>query len=75
MTLDHISGGRFELGLGAGWHELEATAYGYDFPPIGTRFEMLEEAFPLIRSLLTQPRTTFEGRWFRAGTPPACRRP
>jgi len=65
VTLDHISGGRFELGLGAGWHELEAIAYGYDFPALGTRFDMLEEAFPLIRSLLTEPRTTFEGRFFR----------
>jgi alkanesulfonate monooxygenase SsuD/methylene tetrahydromethanopterin reductase-like flavin-dependent oxidoreductase (luciferase family) len=64
-TLDHISGGRFELGLGAGWHEQEAAAFGYDFPPLGTRFEMLEEAFPLIRSLLTQERTTVEGRYFR----------
>ncbi len=65
-TLDHISGGRFELGLGAGWHEWEARAYGYDFPPVGTRIDMLAEALPLVRSLLTQPRTTFEGRHFRA---------
>jgi alkanesulfonate monooxygenase SsuD/methylene tetrahydromethanopterin reductase-like flavin-dependent oxidoreductase (luciferase family) len=64
-TLDHISGGRFELGLGAGWHEQEADAFGYDFPPLGTRFAMLEEAFPLIRSLLTEDRTTVEGRFFR----------
>lgn len=65
-TLDHISGGRFELGLGAGWHEQEAAAFGYDFPPLGTRFAMLEEAFPLIRSLLTTDRTTVDGRFFRA---------
>src|SRR5690348_4296722 len=36
-TIDHISGGRFELGLGSGWHEQEARAYGYDFPGIRTR--------------------------------------
>jgi alkanesulfonate monooxygenase SsuD/methylene tetrahydromethanopterin reductase-like flavin-dependent oxidoreductase (luciferase family) len=66
VTLDHLSGGRFELGLGAGWHEQEAAAFGYDFPPLGTRFEMLEEGVQLIRSLLTQERTTFEGRHFRA---------
>ncbi len=64
-TLDHISGGRFELGLGAGWHEWEAAAYGYDFPPLGTRFEMLEEGVQLIRSMLTQARTTFEGTYYR----------
>jgi F420-dependent oxidoreductase-like protein len=64
-TLDHISGGRFELGLGAGWHEPEARAYGYDFPPIGTRLTMLDEACTLIRGLLTQERTTFQGKHFR----------
>lgn len=64
-TLDHISGGRFELGLGAGWHEPEARAFGFDFPPLGRRFDMLEEAVPLIRSLLTEERTTHDGEWFR----------
>lgn len=63
-TLDHLSQGRFELGLGAGWHEWEARAYGYDFPPTGQRLDMLEEAVPLIRSLLTNERTTHTGTWF-----------
>lgn len=65
-TLDHISRGRFVLGLGAGWHEQEARAYGYDFPALGTRMDMLDEAVVLIRGLLTQERTTFKGRFFRA---------
>jgi F420-dependent oxidoreductase-like protein len=65
MTIDHISGGRFELGLGAGWHQWEAEAYGYDFPGAGRRLDMLEEAVPLIRSLLTEPRTTHSGTYFR----------
>lgn len=67
MTLDHISGGRFELGLGGGWHEPEAKAFGYDFPPVGKRLDMLEEAVPLIRRLLDpdEDRTTFDGEWFR----------
>ena len=64
-TLDHLSDGRFELGLGAGWHEPEAKAFGFDFPSLGRRFDMLEEAVPLIRSLLTEDRTTHEGEWFR----------
>jgi len=64
-TIDHLSRGRFELGLGAGWHEPEAEAFGFDFPPVGKRLDMLEEAVPLIRSLLTQDRTTHEGEWFR----------
>ena len=64
-TLDHISNGRFELGLGAGWHEQECKAFGYDFPSIGTRLDMLDEATQIIRGLLTQPRTTFTGKHFR----------
>ena len=64
-TIDHISGGRFELGLGAGWHQWEAEAYGYEFPPAGVRLDMLQEAVPLIRSLLTENRTTHSGRHFR----------
>ncbi|MBT6245174.1 MAG: LLM class flavin-dependent oxidoreductase [Gammaproteobacteria bacterium] len=63
-TLDHISSGRFELGLGAGWHEQEARAYGYDFPPIGTRLDMLEEAAIIIRQMLSKDRTNFSGQHF-----------
>src|SRR5690606_15877517 len=66
VTIDHISGGRFELGLGAGWHRWEAEAFGYDFPAPGTRLDMLDEAAGLIRRLLTEERTTHEGVHFRA---------
>lgn len=65
-TLDHITNGRFELGLGAGWHIWEATAYGYAFPDIGTRLDMLDEAAQLIRRLLTEERTTYNGKHFQA---------
>ena len=64
-TLDHISGGRFELGIGAGWHIWEALAYGYPFPDIGTRLDMLDEAAQIIRRLLDDERTTFSGRHFQ----------
>ena len=47
-TLDHFSGGRFTLGLGSGWHEQEAAAFGYDFPSLGERFDMLEESVERI---------------------------
>ena len=64
-TLDHISGGRFELGLGAGWHIHEASAYGYPFPDIGTRLDMLDEAATVVRRLFQEPRVTFSGRHFQ----------
>ena len=64
-TLDHLSNGRFELGLGAGWHAQEATAFGYDYPSVGTRLDMLDEATTIIRSLLTTDRTTFSGKHFK----------
>lgn len=66
VTLDHLSGGRFELGLGGGWHQWEAEAFGFDFPPVGTRLDMLEEATELIRSLLSQERTTYNGSHYQA---------
>jgi F420-dependent oxidoreductase-like protein len=64
-TIDHLSGGRFTLGLGAGWHEWEARAYGYEFPPIGVRMQLLDESLAIVRGLLTQERTTFAGKHFR----------
>ncbi|MDH3293037.1 MAG: LLM class flavin-dependent oxidoreductase, partial [Acidimicrobiia bacterium] len=51
VTIDHLSNGRFELGLGGGWHEWEAEAYGYDFPGVGVRLDMLAEAVELISAL------------------------
>ena len=56
ITIDHLAGGRFELGLGAGWHEWEAEAYGYDFPSVGKRLDMLDEATRLIGPLINASR-------------------
>ena len=66
VTIDHISSGRFELGIGGGWHEWEAAAYGYDFPPVGRRLDMLDEAAQLLTSYFTEDRTTHDGTYFRA---------
>ncbi len=72
VTIDHLADGRFELGLGGGWHEWEAEAYGYDFPSVGVRLDMLDEATQLIRSLLRPAddgevaRTDFDGEHYRA---------
>lgn len=74
-TVDHLSGGRFVLGLGAGWHEQEARAYGYDFPPIGTRLDRLDESCRVVRGLLEQERTTFTGRHFRVENASCLPRP
>jgi alkanesulfonate monooxygenase SsuD/methylene tetrahydromethanopterin reductase-like flavin-dependent oxidoreductase (luciferase family) len=52
ITIDHLCGGRFELGLGGGWHQWEAAAYGYDFPSVGRRLDMLDEATQLIGPLV-----------------------
>jgi alkanesulfonate monooxygenase SsuD/methylene tetrahydromethanopterin reductase-like flavin-dependent oxidoreductase (luciferase family) len=64
-TLQFLSGGRFILGLGAGWHEEEYRAYGYDFPPNGVRVEQLEEALQIIQALWSQEQATFKGKYYR----------
>jgi F420-dependent oxidoreductase-like protein len=64
-TIDHISNGRLELGLGGGWYELEHTAYGYAYPPIKVRLDMLEEGVQIIKSMLTQEVTSFSGEHFQ----------
>jgi F420-dependent oxidoreductase-like protein len=64
-TLDIISGGRAWFGLGAAWFEDEHRAYGIDFPPLGERFELLEEALQIARAMFTQERATFAGEHFR----------
>jgi F420-dependent oxidoreductase-like protein len=64
-TIDHVSGGRLEFGLGAAWFELEHDQYGIPFPPIGRRMDMLDEACHVVRSLWTQEETTFEGRHYQ----------
>ena len=60
-TLDVISGGRFELGIGAGWKEDEWLAYGYGFPPIGERMDGFGDALEVISRMLGPGRATFEG--------------
>lgn len=63
-TLDHISGGRFELGIGAGWNEMESNAYGIELGTLTERFDRFDEGLAVIRSLLDQRETTFSGRYF-----------
>ncbi|MBN9102833.1 MAG: LLM class F420-dependent oxidoreductase [Pseudonocardia sp.] len=65
VTVDQLSGGRLEFGIGAGWAENEHTMLGLPFGTAGDRADRLEEALPVIRSLWTAPRTTFTGRHYR----------
>jgi F420-dependent oxidoreductase-like protein len=60
-TLDVVSGGRAELGLGAGWKEDEYVAYGFGFPPLRTRMEALEDALEITSRMLVPGRTTYSG--------------
>ena len=64
-TIDHISNGRAEIGIGAGWFEEEFREYGYDFPPLAKRLDQLEEALAITRSLLRDSApTTFSGKYY-----------
>jgi F420-dependent oxidoreductase-like protein len=63
-TIDHISGGRLELGLGAGWFEEEFTDFGYGFPSLGRRMDQMEEAVQIIRSMLHEGASTFHGEFY-----------
>jgi len=64
-TLDIVSGGRLELGIGAGWNEEECSAYGIDLPPLKERFDRFDEACEVIISLLSEETTDFAGRHYR----------
>jgi alkanesulfonate monooxygenase SsuD/methylene tetrahydromethanopterin reductase-like flavin-dependent oxidoreductase (luciferase family) len=65
-SLDHLSGGRAMLGLGAGWHEPETRAFGYDVLPLGDRISRFDEASSLARGLLDGRTVTQGGRWIVA---------
>jgi alkanesulfonate monooxygenase SsuD/methylene tetrahydromethanopterin reductase-like flavin-dependent oxidoreductase (luciferase family) len=58
ISVDHLSGGRFELGMGSGWHDQEATAFGIDFPSQGDRFKVLEGQLHAINKWRNGERVT-----------------
>jgi F420-dependent oxidoreductase-like protein len=65
VTADHVSGGRFVLGIGAGWQVNEHEQYGIELPPVRERIDRFEEAIQIVRSLLHEPTTTFAGEHYR----------
>jgi F420-dependent oxidoreductase-like protein len=67
-TVDAMSGGRVELGIGTGWYEREHESFGIPFPPVGERFDRLEEALSVITGLWSTPwgeRFSFAGKHFQ----------
>jgi F420-dependent oxidoreductase-like protein len=64
VTVDHISNGRLELGLGAGWYEPEHAMYGIEFPPTGELIGRFEEAVQIVDRLLRSEVVTFEGKHY-----------
>jgi alkanesulfonate monooxygenase SsuD/methylene tetrahydromethanopterin reductase-like flavin-dependent oxidoreductase (luciferase family) len=85
VTVDHITGGRLDFGIGAGWHEDEHRAFGIEFPSPGTRVAMLDEALTVIRRLWTEESVSFAASTSTdrrrgittqdaAGNRPPCRR-
>jgi F420-dependent oxidoreductase-like protein len=65
VTVDHLSGGRLEFGLGAGWAQHEHDMLGLEFGTRNDRADRLEESVQVIRALWTQPRTTLDGKHYR----------
>lgn len=63
-SLDHVSQGRFTLGLGAGWMDEEYRAYGYPYPSTRVRIEQLEEALAIMRRLFVEPVSSFQGKYY-----------
>ena len=74
-TVDHISGGRIELGLGAGWMEREHQAYGFPFPDMSTRVAMFAEQLEIVHRLWTEDRVDFRGEHYTLQDAPAQPKP
>jgi F420-dependent oxidoreductase-like protein len=74
-AVDQVSHGRLTLGVGAGWQENEHAVYGIPLGTVGERMDRFTEAVQILRSLLSQPRTTFSGEYFQLQDAPCQPRP
>ena len=67
-TLDRMSNGRLDIGIGTGWHEAEHRDFGVDLPPLTQRFEMLDETFTVLHGLMTEDTFSFAGKHVQIDT-------
>jgi len=74
-TVDHVSGGRVEVGMGGGWMEAEHSAFGFPFPSTRERMEMLAEQIEIVHGQWTEERFSFEGAHYRLADSPALPKP
>jgi F420-dependent oxidoreductase-like protein len=74
-TVDHVSGGRVELGLGAGWMEREHEAFGFPFPEMAVRLKMLAEQLEIVHRLWTEERVSFAGEHYALIDAPGMPKP
>jgi alkanesulfonate monooxygenase SsuD/methylene tetrahydromethanopterin reductase-like flavin-dependent oxidoreductase (luciferase family) len=78
-TIDIVSGGRLELGVGAGWYEDEFRAFGYRFPPTAERIARLRETVDILTGMLSSAQFTYDGEFYRVADapndPPPVQRP
>jgi len=74
-SLDNISGGRLNFGIGAGWKDVEYDAYGFPFPAPGARIRQLDEALEVCRRMWTTGKASFEGRYFQVREAPCSPKP
>lgn len=76
-TIDHISGGRLEMGIGGGWYEHEWRAFGYGFPRAGVRLGMLDEGVQIFKQAWESGVATLDGRYYQVNDaicqPPPCK--
>tara|TARA_A100001037_G_scaffold91871_1_gene83242 strand:- start:8312 stop:9280 length:969 start_codon:yes stop_codon:yes gene_type:complete len=74
-TIDHVSQGRAEFGLGAGWSEQEHSVHGFGFPKPSERIEMLDEALSVVRAIWTDEPATFKGKYYQINDAPQMPKP
>ena len=75
ITIDHMSGGRFTLGIGTGWMDREHQVFGFPYPPMAERFEMLEEALAYAHAMLSDDPIGFDGEHYTLEAFPIAPKP